>query len=183
MSGKYTFVLSSGDSRKQLPPRIIIGQQENETIAQVALKLLGYLIFARDRLEMEVNLHNDAIPFKPDLVQLDYEMRPVLWVECGDCNVNKLNKLAVKVPEAEIWVLKGSEAAVLDLMKAMGKDDLRRDRYHLIGFDAEGFEELCGQIKNRNEVLWVRGDIDETSILEFDFNGLWFELGLKHYQF
>ena len=106
MTAKYSFHLESRDRRRDLPRKIIIGRQDPETRLHVALKLLAYLIFFRPRLQIATNLHMDSIPFVPDLVQLDYELRPKLWVECGECSVGKLNKLAVKVPEAEIWVMR-----------------------------------------------------------------------------
>lgn len=174
MSGKYSFELRSSDRRRDLPHKILIGQAETETVRHVALKLLGYLLFHRDRLQVEVNLHNDSIPYVPDLVQLDYELRPVLWVECGECGLNKLDKLAVKVPEAEIWVLKASPLDVEQLVRQMTKGDLRRNRYQLIGFDPEMFTEVCGLIHSRNELFWVGGDFDPPR-LQFDLNGLWFD--------
>jgi uncharacterized protein YaeQ len=174
MSAKYSFHLQSQDRQRDLPPKIIIGQQDTESITHVALKFLAYLIFFRDRLQIETNLHMDTIPFVPDLVQLDYELRPKLWVECGECTVNKLNKLAVKVPESEIWIVKRSLPAAEHLFQAMAKEELRRNRYHLIALDAEMVEEFCGLIRPRNELLWVGCDWDQPN-LQFDFNGLWFD--------
>ena len=174
MSAKYSFQMRSEDRRRELPHKIIIGRQDNETIAHVALKFLAYLIFFRERLQIETNLHTDNIPFVPDLVQLDYELRPRLWVECGECGVGKLHKLAVKVPEAEIWIVKPSAAAAQHLFEAMAKEDLRRDRYHLLGLDGAMVEEFCSLLEPRNELFWVRGEFEPPN-LQFDFNGLWFD--------
>jgi len=174
MSGKYSFQLKSRDRRRDLPDKTIIGQDSLETTADVVLKLLAFLLFYRDRLQIEANLRNDSIPFVPDLVQLDYELRPILWIECGECSVTKLDKLAVKAPEADIWVVKRSKAEVEQLWFAMSKEELRRDRYHLIGLDAGMFEEVCALLRNRNELLWVSGTFDPPNV-QFDFNGLWFD--------
>ncbi|MDB6108821.1 MAG: hypothetical protein JWR69_571 [Pedosphaera sp.] len=174
MSAKYSFHLRSQDRQRDLPPKIIIGQQETESITHVALKFLAYVIFFRERLQIETNLHMDSIPFVPDLVQLDYQLRPRLWVECGECTVNKLNKLAVKVPESEIWIVRRSPAAAEHLFQAMAKEELRRDRYTLIGLDEGMLEEFCGLLKSRNELLWVHCEWNPPN-LQFDFNGLWFD--------
>src|SRR5262245_4014850 len=141
MTAKYSFRLTSQDKRRALPGKIILSQDANETVTHVMLKLLAFVLFYRERFQIEGHLHNDNIPFSPDLVQLDYELRPKLWVECGECSINKLDKLAVKVPEAEIWIVKPSLAAAEHLIRAMAKDDLRRDRYNIIGLDAEMFAE------------------------------------------
>lgn len=178
MSSKYSFRLTSQDRQRDLPPAITIGRQETETTAHVVLKLLAFLIFYRERIQIEVNLHMDNIPFTPDIVQLDYELRPRLWVECGECSVTKLDKLAVKVPEAEIWILKRSFESARHLLSAMAKEDLRRDRYNVIGLDEAMFDEMVGLVSPRNEVLWVRGEFERPQ-LQFDFNGLWFDASFE----
>lgn len=182
MSTKFIFELKSEDRRRDLPRRLIIGLKENESVRHVVLKLLGFILFYRERLEIEGDVMNDNIPFEPDLVQLDYTLQPVLWIECGDCGVSKLHKLAVKVPEAEIWVLKPGTTEAQHLLAAIEKEELRRDRYQIIGFESEMIQELCNLVKPRNQILWVQGDFDPPA-LQFDFNGLWFDssfLLLKH---
>ena len=174
MAGKYSFDLKSQDKRRDLPNKIIVGQGETETLKHVMLKFLGYILFYRERVQIEPNLHNDSIPFTPDVVQLDYELRPRLWVECGECGVSKLHKLAVKAPEAEIWIVKRSPVEAQNLCRAMEKEELRRGRYGLIGFEPAMFDEMCGLLAARNELLWVKGEFDPPH-LQFDFNGLWFD--------
>ena len=174
MSAKYSFNLQSRDRRRDLPTKIVIGQNTTETAAHVLLKLLAYVLFYRERLQIETDLHMDSIPFVPDVVQLDYGLRPVMWIECGECSVGKLHKLAVKAPEAEIWVVKRSAAEARALVQAMAKMELRRDRYNLVGLDAGMFDEMCDLLQSRNQLLWVQGEFDPPN-LQFDFNGLWFD--------
>ena len=97
---KHTFKLRSEEKRRDLPGKIIVGQEQTETTNHVVLKLLAYVLFFRERIQIEPNLDIEYLQFTPDIVQLDYELRPRLWVECGECGVHKLHKLAVKVPEA-----------------------------------------------------------------------------------
>jgi uncharacterized protein YaeQ len=174
VSTKYSFRIESRDRKRPVPGNLIIGQNDTGTVAHVVLKLLGYVLFYRDRLQIEGDVHNDSIPFQPDLVWLDYEMRPKLWIECGECSVNKLNKLAVKVPEAEIWILKRSHAQAEQLLAAMEKEELRRNRYQLLAFDSDMFDELCGLISNRNEVVWFGANFQFRQ-MQFEFNQLWFD--------
>ncbi|SRR5581483_9322215 len=174
MSTKYSFHLQSQDRQRELPHKIILGRQDTETTVHVVLKFLGYLIFFRERLQIEARLETVSIPFVPDLIQLDYELRPKLWIECGECGVSKLHKLAVKASEAEIWIVKRSPAAAQHLFEAMAREELRRGRYQIIGLDAAMVEEMCGLLAPRNELLWVSGTWDPPN-LQFDFNGLWFD--------
>jgi len=182
MTAKFSFNLQSQDRRRDLPGKIIIGMQVNESIAHVLLKLLAYILFFRERLQLEANLHMDSIPFVPDLVQLDYELRPRLWVECGECGVNKLHKISVKLPDAEIWVVTPSASSAEQMRDAMVRAELRENRFQILGLDQEMFEEMSRMVQSRNEITWVRGEFDPPN-LQFDFNGLWFDAPftlLKH---
>jgi uncharacterized protein YaeQ len=174
MSAKYSFTMRSEDRRRSLPRKLIVGQRHTETPKHVLLKFLAYVLFHRERLQLETELHDDNIPFVPDLVQLDYELRPALWVECGECSTVKLDKLAVKVPEAEIWIIRSAPAEAEELWQAMSKAELRRDRYKLLALDADLFAELHGLLAPRNTLFWVRGEFDPPT-MQFDFNGLWFD--------
>jgi len=174
MNGKFSFSLTSEDRSRVLPRKVIIGQHNAEPAAQVLLKLLAFVFFHRERLQIEGKLHDDNIPYDPDVVQLDYELRPKLWIECGECDVAKLHKLAVKVPEAEIWIVKRSAADAESLFRAMEKAKLRRQRYNILGLDEGMFEEVSGLLKSRNELFWVKGELEPPN-LQFDFNGLWFD--------
>ena len=182
MSGKYSFTMQSEDRQRALPRKLIIGRQDTETTRHVLLKLFGFLLFFRDRLLIEPRLDDDNIPFRPDLVELDYQMRPRLWIECGDCSVVKLDKLAVKVPEAELWVIKRSVHEVEELIHGMRKARLRQNRYHLVALDHEMFDEVRAGLGTRNELFWVGGSLHPPA-MQFDFNGLWFDAELYHFEF
>lgn len=151
-----------------------MAQDYTETRTHLVLKLLAFLFFRRERLQLEARLADESIPYVPDLVQLDYEMRPVLWVECGECSVAKLDRLAVKAPEAVIWVVKRSPAEVERLLESMAKERLRRQRYHLLALDPEMVSELEGLLRPRNAVFWVAGQVDPPR-LQIEFNELWFD--------
>jgi hypothetical protein len=174
LSAKFTFQLESQDRRRALPHKIVIGQQNNETIRHVALKFLSWVLFFRERLQIETEIQNDAIPFVPDLIELGLDLRPLLWVECGECSVAKLHKLAVKCPEAEIWIVKRSLADARMLHATMEREEFRRGRYGIVGLDLGMFNEVCGLIRDRNEFLWVSGGLDPAE-MKFDLNGLWFD--------
>ena len=55
-------------------------------------KMLGFILFYRDRLLIDGELHNDSISFRADLVWLDYELRPKLWIECDAPGCRKLGR-------------------------------------------------------------------------------------------
>lgn len=174
MSAKFSFTMQSEDRRRSLPDRLIVGRRAAETPRHVLLKFLAYVWFYHERLQLNTELHDDNIPFVPDLAQLDYELRPVLWVECGECDTAKLAKLAVKVPEADIWIARASLDEAEQLHTAMRKAELRRARYKLLAWDTAMFDEMLGLLALRNQLFWVRGEFEPPTV-QFDFNGLWFD--------
>ena len=175
LASKYTFQLRSEDRHRPFPHKVLIGQGVNESVRHVALKFLAYVLFFHERLQVETEVQDDSIPFVPDLAVIGYDMRPTLWVECGECTVSKLHKLAVKCPEAAIWVLKRSRAEADHLLAAMEKEELRRGRYGVVALDADFFQEFCGMVRERNEFHWFDGGIDPGQA-RFEFNGLWFDI-------
>lgn len=174
MSAKYSFRFASEIKTHPLPSKILIGQHPLESTEDVILKMLARVIFSRDRIQLEPRLHDDNIPFVPSLVQLDYELRPALWVECGDCPVPKINKLAVKAHEAEIWIVVRSVVALEELAHEMGKHGLRRNRYHLLGFEDGLIEELESLLQPSNAFTLFHLNLREPEV-QFEFNELWFD--------
>ena len=69
MSHKYSFHLRSEDRRRALPPKVIIGRGDGEGELEVVLRLMGFLLLFRERLQIRPSLHDDSIPFTPDLVE------------------------------------------------------------------------------------------------------------------
>lgn len=182
MSSKFNFDLRSDDWQRKLPEKIIIGRSDLETDENVVLKLLAYVLLFRERLQISPQLHNENIPFIPGVVQLDYQLNPALWVECNDCTVQKLDKLAVKVHDAEIWVMNRTPEVMAQLVRQMIHAKVRRDRYHLVAFDEEMFTELVRLLHTRNEFYLLQADF-EPPALQFDFNGLWFDVPFYYEKF
>lgn len=174
MSAKFTVRLASEIANHPLPSKILLNQELLEPLDHVLLKLLAFVLFQRDRLQIEPRLHDDNIPFVPDLVQLDYELKPALWVECGDTPVPKLDKLAVKAPWAELWVVLRSRESLETHRREMQRLDVRRDRYELFAFDEKMFDEMLALFAARNELTLYRFSMEECE-LQLDFNGIWFD--------
>jgi hypothetical protein len=112
------------------------------------------------------------------LIQLDYELRPALWIECGLPEAAKLDKLAVKAPLAELWIVTRSAGEIEALMREMRRRELRQNRYRLLGFEATIFDELVSLFGTRNELTLYRLDFAER-LIQIDFNGVWFEGSLE----
>ena len=176
MSARHVFNLRSADPRRILPVKILLVQDATETFTHILLKILAFLMFHRERLLIEPSLDDDHLPFRPDVVQLDYEGRITLWVECGECLVEKLDRLAVKAPYGEIWSVKKSPDEAEELLRRMARGGLRKGRYGVVGLDPAMLEELSGLAVPRNDLTWHRCRFeDNAGTMQFEFNGLWFD--------
>ena len=51
-----------------------------------------------------------------------------------------------------------------------------------IALDPAMLDEMAGLLAPRNELTWFRGDFDPP-LLQFEFNGLWFEAGFEILRF
>lgn len=168
------FNLRSEERRRPLPAKILFAQRETETLKHILLKLFGFLLFHRERLQIEPSLDDGYLSFVPDLVQLDYTGTIQLWVECGECALEKLDRLAVKAPYAEIWAVKGSATEAADWARRLDRGALRRGRYGLVGLDHEMLDEITSLTGPRNDLVWYKGSF-EPALMQFEYNGLWFE--------
>ena len=180
LAAKFTFLFTSDDRRRPLPHKLLLALPPDGSARHIALKLLGWLLFYRERLQVETAVPDDPVPFVPDVCELGYDMRPRLWIECGDCGTSKLHKIAVKCQEAEIWCLRRSPADAEALLAEMTKDGLRRGRYGVIAFEPDFFEEICGLVTDRNTLHWFKGGLGGepgigSPMLQFELNGLWFD--------
>lgn len=180
VAGKFNFQFTSDDRLRPLPHKLLLALGQNESVRHIALKLLAYLLFYRERLQVETEVPDESIPFVPDLVELGYDLRPKLWIECGDCGTSKLHKVATKCSETEIWCLKRSPSEAEGLMRNLEKDGLRKGRIGIIAFETAFFEDLCGTMEERNQLHWFRGGfVGQNGLdapgLQFELNGLWFD--------
>lgn len=187
MAAKFTFLLTSDDRRRPLPHKLLLVLQPNESARHIALKLLAWLLFWRERLQVETEVPDESIPFVPDLGELGYDLRPRLWIESGDCGTAKLHKISVKCQEAEIWCLKRSPAEAEELLRQLARDGLRRGRFGVIAFDPQFFEEVEALLQERNTLHWFKGGFGdepgiESPLLQFELNGLWFDTAFQFWR-
>ena len=159
-----------------------MGKSDSEELDIIVLRLLGYLMFYGEHMLIDTHLHDHSIPFVPDIVRMNYLGHPEFWAECGDCNAKKLNRIAVKAPDAEIWILKRSEEEAEKILKSITKAKLRKGRYQIIGFQNEMIDHFESLLTSRNEIFWMPAEFEPPRI-QMDFNGNWIDepFTLFHY--
>lgn len=77
-------------NRWGLQLRVFAIKLRGESMRHVAMKLLSWIAWHRDGLEIErsVDQHH-----KPDVVHVDEQGRPTLWIDCGATRLTKLERI------------------------------------------------------------------------------------------
>jgi len=177
VSTKLTFALGSDEKSRKLPSKIVISQSQNETLDHVLLKALAFVIFHSDRLRLEVDLEMPGVPFVPDLVALALDGRPELWIECGEVSLHKLEKLTLKLGDADIWIVKKSAGDVAKTVELARRNIRRLGRVRLLTFDPGFIPELRALASGANSLHLVK--LVPGEMAQLVFNDLWFETTLR----
>lgn len=127
---KFIIKLTCNDDQQ----RLILPLGSSESVRHLAMKLLAYCVFfdRRPAIELSVGQH-----FKPDLVcQQNGDI--TLWVECGDVDISKLDKVARRNRSAELVVVKPTKRLTAAYKQQADKKVRDPERIRYLTFD-DGF--------------------------------------------
>ena len=144
---KYTFNIHD----ERIPPKLVLVQAKGESEAHIILKLLSYLMFYRQGIKIE---HRVEQHFKPDLVIEGDNFQPLLWVDCGNTAIRKLNKVATKNHDCEIYIVKENSRQLDAYYQKAQKRVKRIERVRFICFDDGFVTALVNGLQRTNDV-WV----------------------------
>ena len=177
ISTKLTFALGSDEKSRKLPSKIVVSQSQNEKLDHVLLKALAIVIFHSDRLRLDVDVELPRVPFVPDLITLALDGRPELWIECGEVSLHKLEKLTLKLGDADIWIVKKNAGEVSKTVEQARRNIRRLSRVRLLTFDPGFIPELLALATGSNSLHLVK--LVTGEMMQLVFNDLWFETALK----
>lgn len=117
---------------------LVLVKRSNEKIEHRLMMALLWALYLPQYPEMRIDVPIGA-RYRPDLVQLGADGRPVFWGECGEVGLEKLRVLCTRYPTTHLvfakWAINTQPFAGLI------EDALRRARraapVELIGFDAD----------------------------------------------
>ncbi len=85
---------------------LVLTKRAGESTAHVLLKAIGYARYLPQYpgLRVEVPVGNGD-RYKPDLVALDDAGEPLVWIECGHADVDKVRRLLRRYPRTHfVWL-------------------------------------------------------------------------------
>ena len=143
----------NGSNRK-----LLLVPGPNETGERLTLKLAAYLLFWDKDCKVDPSIKTPALAqyeFLPDLVALDEGGDIVLWIDCQTTTMNKLNKLARRVPVARgrIVVLKQDERSAARLREDVKAGCDRPERVEILAFAGTDFKQWLSCVGEKTEVF------------------------------
>ncbi len=149
---KYTFNIQISDNKRERTEKLVIGAFDNESPANVALKLLAYLMF----IERRPHIDEDAgWGFTPDLIARDESGSITLWVDCGRVSMKKVDTIAMKVRDSiDFFVFRKTQPEMEVFYRAIQDKVSNLQNVKCVSFD-DGFIDGIGENLDRTNNLEV----------------------------
>ncbi|MBZ0136290.1 MAG: YaeQ family protein [Planctomycetes bacterium] len=134
--------------------RIVLETRAGESMVHIVLKVLAMAMFHDPRLQVEPVMGDDD-RFKPDLLIRHDDHRPALWVECGQCRVQKLDKVTFRYYDAKVVMLKRTEREAREIMERCRGQVRRLQAIEFIGFDNGFVEGVADALTGKNDIVAI----------------------------
>ncbi|MCM2266500.1 MAG: hypothetical protein NDI60_01855 [Elusimicrobiales bacterium] len=134
--------------------RVLIMAGEEETLEHVALRLTAAILFF-DGEPVEPGPSDPAladIGFVPDLMVPDGAGGVGVWVECGNVAMNKLTKVARRIKEGRLVILKEDEPAGSRLREVVKAEINKSERIEILAWPRKDFAAWKAALKESNYV-------------------------------
>ncbi len=153
---KYTVSLSLETADRVYADKRVLATHPSEVSWHIALKVLGLLLFAEysPQVEEGVGWH-----YKPDLVTLGERGEVLLWVDCGNIAVRKIDRVAHWLGSpGRFFVLERDRREGESLARAVSQKVRHPERVTVHYFDEGVVDALAAHLDSTNDVRAHRGD-------------------------
>ena len=138
--------------------RVLIVAKEEETLDHVALRLAAAILFFDGEPALEVGAGDPLladIGFTPDLLVPDGIGGVSVWIECGNVAVNKLTKVARRIKDGRLVIMKEDEDSGRRQREMVKKEIPRADNIEVLAFPRKDFALWTAALK---ESTYVYGE-------------------------
>ncbi len=135
--------------------RVLIVGKEEETPEHLALRLAAAILFFDGDPALEAGPDDPLladIGFQPDLLVPDGVGGIKVWVECGNVAENKLIKVARRIKEGRLVVLKESVEAAQRQRVVVNAEVRNHEKVDVWGFPRADFAKWMAAIKETNYI-------------------------------
>ena len=147
MIEKYTFEVCA----PKIPPqtKLILIKQLSELRNHIAMKLLSYLIFYTDELNVEPNTD---LHYKPDLMVAGEHSVPKIWIDCGQVALKKIEVLSTKLKNSRIIFVKETKRELDVFKKMVGKKIDKAERIEYLAFEPNFVTSIGNALQRTNHI-------------------------------
>lgn len=147
--------------------KLIFEMRDGESPVHIALKLVSLALFFEQDMQVEPTM-NDNYRFKPDLLTKFDDTRPKLWIECGQCRVQKLDKITFRYYDAEFILVKRSEREAREILDRCKGVVRRLSAITFVGFDSGFIESIGTRMMGKNDVIAIISGDDLSVVIAGD---------------
>jgi uncharacterized protein YaeQ len=143
--------------------KVILAAKPEEKLDHLAMKLAAFAMFLPDGPVVEPATDHpglQGLDIRPDVCTTNDAGELAAWIECGEVSINKLDKLARRLPETRIIVIK-SEMRQATQLRARLTDEVKHGARIEIWTWPEGtFKTWLNAMEDKTELF---GDAHEKS--------------------
>jgi uncharacterized protein YaeQ len=144
--------------------RVLIVAKEEETLDHVALRLASAILFFDGEPALEMSASDPLladIGFTPDLLVADGIGGVSVWIECGNVATNKLTKVARRVKEGRVVIMKEDPDAGRRQREVVTREIPRADNIEVLAWPKGQFALWTAALK---ESSYVYGEASGHSL-------------------
>ena len=152
----YTLT-DEGRSLWGLEDRLFLLKKKGEAMQTAVLKLLSYWLYFEEGLEIDRDV--DGQTFRPDVVKVVDNDNIALWIDCGQTNMRKLEKIVTKTKnrETEFVIVKPDESSLRKYRREAVKK-IPSERVTYVTFSDDFVNQLAGALSSRHTMSVVVSD-------------------------
>lgn len=143
--------------------KLIFEMRDGESPVHIALKLVSLALYFEQDMQLEPSMNSDD-RYRPDLLTRFDDTRPKLWIECGQCRVQKLDKITFRYYDAVFIMVKRTAREASEILERCKGVVRRLSAITFVGFDSGFIQSIGTRIMGKNDVIAIISG-DELSIV------------------
>lgn len=149
--------------------KLYLRKRKGESIQHVVMKLLSYLIYYREDLKIEKAVGQR---YKPDLVALDSQGEPEIWIDCGSTSLKKLEAMVRGNGGTKFIIVKAYPGELSRYVAQVSTALREEERLHFLSFGEDLVNQLGEKLTGRHEIVATLSEEGEKIYVSIDGEGL-----------
>lgn len=143
--------------------KVILAAKPEERVDHLAMKLAAFAMFLPAGPVVEPSTDHPGLAgldIRPDVCAMNDAGEISIWIECGEVSINKLDKLARRLPETRIVVIKADMRSAAQLRERLTDEVKQGARIEIWTWPQGTFQPWLNAMEDKTELF---GDAHEKS--------------------